>query len=139
MKRFAAALFILLAPFYLSLQAQDSGIRLTRVTWAIDPECPGTGADDLVVVTLRPVDLGPDPEWTVELAHQTSALSCPHWTGSWSVSGGQTSFRYRLATEVHKAVRVRATWDGGSRDWILEPPDGGDTCFPSPEAPVCQE
>lgn len=136
-----------LALLLLALPAAAQEITLDSVTWTIDPACPGTGADDTVEVTLAWSDLTPGGVFHVERGQQTTATSCPFFVQSWSVgfteSSGTTTFTVQETTEVHKAFRWRAIWSSGGsarvRDFLIEPPGGGDTCFEPPEAPDCSE
>ena len=137
MKRFAVAL-ALCSLLFPSL-ASAGEVQLIRVTWLIDQDCPGVGNDDDIIVFLDPVGLGDNPTYSVWVGPQTTPLSCPYWQNGWTIAGdAPISLRHKLTTQLYKAVRIRASWEGGSRDWIIEPPDGGDTCWSAPEAPNCQ-
>lgn len=139
MKRLAP-LALLLA---LTLPAQE--ITLQSVEWTIDPDCPGTGGDDTVEVTLTWEGMAQGKTFHVERAQQTTPSSCPHTVESTSVSvnvpEGSVTFTAQETTEIHKAFRWRLLWTvSGSlrvRDFLLEPPGGGDNCFEPPDAPDC--
>lgn len=143
MKRFAVVLALLFFP--LVLPAQE--VVLAQLVWRIEPDCEiwaTTSLPDEMVLRFDAVGFAGTPEWFLEFAHQTHALSCPHFTRSWGISGDTLTIRPLVNTSLHRAFRVRASWgctvlgdpSCTTREWVFEVPEL-DFCLDAPEAPVC--
>lgn len=150
MKTFASILVISLSLGLFAFTAEAQDIELERMIWMIEPDCltwATTPQPDKIIARFEPVGFpaGVTPEWEVHFAHQTTELSCPHWTRSWGISGnGVTPFAPPVSTSLHRAFRFRVKWNcsGGvcadQKDYLFKVPDL-DFCLDAPEAPVCAD
>lgn len=133
----------LLLPF--PTQAQE--LTLSLVEWVIDEDCPGTENDDTIEVRVDWEDFPEDAIFYLERAVQVTATSCPEFVQVRSVIRGAAdtmTFKDSMTTATHKASLWRLIWfdeEGTTRvrDFLFEPPGGGDTCAPPPLAPDCPE